>query len=288
MYIYFITIMMEKSYKENRSAFARQIWTIRNERNMQINWVNNLLISDELKEECKSQIMRNFYDKMNKVSELSWYQESRESHLKDVQERINLIKRKNLKLNLYWNSSAVLEDMKKNYIDIEENQEMLGKKWCVVHIDIPAVWDFKWFKFDFFISEDRITPKEFELNPEYEKNSCSFQDSKKILEAIAGYMREYWVENIYWFKGKNSKWSYDYWVDDYFEFRSYYSFLRSYFKNFIWLNLNVWVSDTCLYHGKRCRYRWDFSCRDWDFTTYACDDPNSSTKGWLYLNWTNK
>ena len=286
LYIYFITIMMEKSYKENRSAFARQIWTIRNERNMQINWVNNLLISDELKEECKSQIMRNFYDKMNDVSKLPWYQESRESHLQDIQERIDLIKRKNLKLNLFWNSSAVLEDMRKNYVDIEENQEMLGKKWDVVHINIPAVWDFKWFKTDFFVSKDRIALKEFESNPEYEKNSCSFQYSKEMLEAIAGYMREYWVENIYWFKKENSKWSYDYWVDDYFEFKSYYWFLLLYFEKFTWLRLDVWVSDTCLYHDKRCRYKRDFSRREWDFIEYDCGD--FSTDGRLYLNWTNK
>ncbi len=276
----------EESYKEKRSKFARQIWTIRKEREKQINQVEHLLISDELKKECKSQIMENFHNKAKEISKLPWYQESRESHLPDIQERINIIKRKNLKMNLFWNSSAVLKDMKRNYVDIEKDKEMLGRKWRVVHINFPAVWDFKWFKTDFFVSKDSITAKEFESDPKYEKFSRSFQDSKEILEAIAGYMREYWVNHIYWYKGENSKWSYDCWVDDYFEFKSYYSFLLHYFEELIGFSLDVRVSDTCVHHDKRCRYKRNFCCRDWDFIKYDCDD--SEIKGELYMNWTNE
>lgn len=277
---------MDESYKEKRLGFARQILTLRKERDSQVDTVMKLSIPDDLKEQCKAAIFWNFYNEMKNVSNLSWYQECRESHLPDTQGRIDLIKRKGLKLGLYWSYSKVLNDLK-NYVDIGKyDKEMLGKIWRVVKIDFPAVWDFNWFNTAFFLSKDRITAKEFGSNPEYEKNSRSFQDSKEILEAIAGYMREYWVEKIYWFKWKNLKWSYEYWVDDSYVFNSYYSYLLLYFKRLIWLELDVWVSDTCLYHDKPCRYKWDFNWRDWDFTIYDCED--SSTKGGLYLNWSNE
>lgn len=262
---------MEESYKENRSKFARQIHTIRKERNSQIYEVWNLSISDELKKECKKEIMENFYNKMKGVQELPWYQESRDIHLQDIQERIDLIKRKNLKLNLFWDDSAVIEDLKKNhYISVEKDKEKLGKKWYVIHIEFPSVWDFKGYSDSMFISYDKVTG---DLDPKYKEVCYSFQDCKRIFDMFGAYLKEYWVKHIYWFRGPNLKWSYDYWVEDYFEINSYYSFLMHYFKRLLKID-NVYYSgiidcrilDTTTVHDDPCRYVWDYNRRDWDFS----------------------
>lgn len=94
-----------------------------------------------------------------------------------------------------WNEEAILEDLKENHVKIEENKEMLGHKWKIIHIDLPAVWEFGWFKFDCFVEYLNTWEKEFDFdgNEEYENKSYTEEEITKLLEAIAGYMKEYWV-----------------------------------------------------------------------------------------------
>ena len=94
---------------------------------------------------------------------------------------------------LFWNVDAILRDLKKNHIE-EHDAEEMWYKWKRVHIDLPAVWDFNWFEFDYFVSKNTISQREFKQNLELEKKSHSFWSISKLLEKLNKYMKELWVE----------------------------------------------------------------------------------------------
>lgn len=94
---------------------------------------------------------------------------------------------------LFWNVEAILKDLKKNHVK-EYDAEEMWYKWKRVHIDLPAVWNFDWFEFDYFVSENTIKRREFKENPEFEKESHSFSSISKLLEKLNKYMKELGVE----------------------------------------------------------------------------------------------
>lgn len=109
--------------------------------------------------------------------------------------------------SLFWNEKAILEDIKKNCLtttwDVTYNvQYGLDKEipiwWRVVKIDLPAIWDFKWFKMDLFIWGD-VECQDLAFRKKIVKNLCSREKLEELLRAINGYMRAHWVivdENV--------------------------------------------------------------------------------------------
>lgn len=93
-----------------------------------------------------------------------------------------------------WNIDAILEDLNENYVNIEGNKEMLNKKWIIMHINLPAIWKFNWFKFDCFISDCSGEVLLEDWNEEYKEKSYSMEEILKLYEAIIKYMKEYWID----------------------------------------------------------------------------------------------
>ena len=91
---------------------------------------------------------------------------------------------------LKWDTDAILNDLEENHVTIEHDVEMMWHEWKKVHIELPAVWDFEWFKFDCFVSYDYVTKEDFEAEPELEKKSYSMSDISKLLHAMNKYMAE--------------------------------------------------------------------------------------------------
>lgn len=87
----------------------------------------------------------------------------------------------------------ILEDLRDNHVKIEESKEVLGNKWKNVHIDLPAVWNFKWFNFDFFLSDDVFSDKDFKKEKNYEEMSYTMEELSELLESLRGYMIACWV-----------------------------------------------------------------------------------------------
>ena len=100
-----------------------------------------------------------------------------------------------------WNTDAILDDLKENYIKIEEDKEIMWYEWKIVHIDLPAIWDFEWFKFDYFVSYKSVAQEDFEKKFELKKKSYSVEDVSELLQAMNSYMKE--------LQGKND-WDMDY------------------------------------------------------------------------------
>ena len=105
-------------------------------------------------------------------------------------------KRKEIIGKIKWNTDAIRDDLKKNYVKIEENAEMMWYKWKKVHITLPSIWSFEWYKFGYFISDNMVKKWEFENNPNLgEKSLFSMCDISKLLQAINKYMVEFWGKN---------------------------------------------------------------------------------------------
>ena len=103
-------------------------------------------------------------------------------------------KRWELKEELVWFEEGVLNDLKKNHIKIEENAEMMWYKWRKIHIDLPAAWDFKWFKFDCFVSDNDIYNETFEEDPKLIDRSYTTEDISDLVKAFNRYMHAYWLD----------------------------------------------------------------------------------------------
>ena len=172
------------------------------------------------------------------------------------------------KEHLIWNTDAILDDLKKNHVKIEENVEMMWLKWKKVHIDLPAVWNFEWFKFDYFVSDVRVEKKYFEKKKLFgrkslENKSYSMKDVSKLLQAMNNYMSELQWENdgdidyehelIYWRKNKK-KWC-----------KAWYCL-----SEITWLDCRSWLSDKDVDWEKDSRAFW--RCEYHDYCFDRCDN----------------
>lgn len=94
-----------------------------------------------------------------------------------------------------WNVDAILEDLRKNHVTIEKNIEMFGHKWNIVHVDLPAAWNWKfnWFSFSYFVW-DYVRNEDFEEN--LEKSSYSVERVWQILKSINEYMKASRVKDV--------------------------------------------------------------------------------------------
>lgn len=118
----------------------------------------------------------------------------------------------NKKAEMHENVDSFVEDLKNNHVKVEKNANKMWYEWKIIHIDLPAKWDFKWFKFDFFVSESTNVIKRM-------INDWSLYSMKEISElfwAINSYMKASWVDTdwdidyekeLKYRERKNNKWS---------------------------------------------------------------------------------
>ena len=161
-----------------------------------------------------------------------------ETERRKKEERIDALK---------WDTDAILKDLRKNYVKIEENAEMMWYKWKKVHIDLPAVWNFEWFKFDYFVSDKTIKRETFESNPELEKKSYSMKDISKLLQAMDEYMSELQGKND---GERNYENEQKFWETDVYRCNAW-----DCLKSITWLNSRYWLSDKNI-HWKKIRAIW--------------------------------
>lgn len=97
---------------------------------------------------------------------------------------------------LFWNEEAIIKDLKENYIKIEDDAEIMWKKWKIVHINLPKIWDFDWLNFKCFIWNDALWPDEYDeiynkLNNQFYTNEELFN----ILSSFTKYLNTFWIKN---------------------------------------------------------------------------------------------
>ena len=126
------------------------------------------------------------------IDTLTYWDEDLKSRLewltdKQKDKLFEILKYEKLK-RLIWKKEEILKYTKENYVTVEKNAEMMWYKWKIVDIDLPSVWNFEWFKFKYFASDNNVYTCKYP--PELEKKSYSMNDVWKLLKAINSYMVE--------------------------------------------------------------------------------------------------
>lgn len=88
---------------------------------------------------------------------------------------------------------SIIRDLRENYVRVENEAEMMWYRWKKVHIQLPAVWDFEWFKFSYFIPTSSIKISDLWQHSELTEKSYSVKEVYELLHAITIYMRESWI-----------------------------------------------------------------------------------------------
>ena len=182
--------------------------------------------------------------------------------------------REEKKLELMWNTNAILDDLKENHVKIEKNKKIMWYKWKIVHIDLPAIWNFNWFKFNYFVSYERVVEDEFERNFLFGDQLYSMKDVSELLQAMNEYMKE--------LQGKND-WDMDY--EDKLKYRTTNTCrcnIWDYLKYITWLDSIYWLKYKIISWMESWCIRWH--C-DYDHCFFRPNsDLDSGTKLFLRLS----
>ena len=87
------------------------------------------------------------------------------------------------------------EDLIKKHVKVEY-WEKFWYQWKILRINLPAAWDFGWYKFECFISDVAI--QDFQYDKKYEEFSFSRDEIEKFDERLSAYLKSYWVKR-YWY-----------------------------------------------------------------------------------------
>ena len=104
-----------------------------------------------------------------------------------------------------WKKNELIKIIKENCVTPWEGTEKLWVKWKTYHINLPAKWEFKWFNFDYFISDksypystyvslDKI-PDGIQITNRHDliEESKTIEKIAELLEAIRSYFKANWV-----------------------------------------------------------------------------------------------
>lgn len=224
--------------------------------------------SGELLDSLKSisnEDIQKIWKEMEKAREIRLQREEEE---KEKSEKVE---------NLEWDIDAILKNLKENHVKIEEDVKMMWYKWKKVYIDLPAVWNFGWFKFDYFVSDDRVINSDLRkksiFNKPLEGKLYSKKEVVELLNAINKYMAELHVKN---------DWDMDYENElKYGETNKYWCKAWDYLKTIAWLDAWYWLKDR--YTSWKRHFRANLYCNYSDcYFVYSTD--NSVAKLFLRLS----
>lgn len=197
--------IMEAFYKE-MEEFKKRPW-YEEAKKTHLEEIKAKVWLNEAKKE-KERLQKEYEEKMAKADEniadkTKSYEDAQIAHRWEIEYW-------EIKKELIWNYEAVEDDLLKNHLNVKENSEYMWLKWKEIHLTIPAVWKFKWFKFDCFISDDDFNfVKVDEDKSAYGKKSDHFyeiDDLCKLWEALQSYFEEYNAK-CYISSFKISEWS---------------------------------------------------------------------------------
>ena len=215
---------------------------------------------------AKENLLKEYEEKLAKAdAEISdaenSYNEAQVAHRWKVEDEE---KSSDWKESLRWDTDAILRDLKENHVKIEENAKMMWYKWRKVHIELPAVWNFEWFKFNYFVSNDYVTKWNFEKKSELEEKSYSMSDVSKLLQAMNKYMIELGGKNDGDMDYENKL--------KFWETETYRCEAWDCLKAITWLDVWYWMKDKDVAGRQNSRANW--GCRDYDcgFSRTAYDD----------------
>jgi len=130
--------------------------------------------------------------------DLNWLTEAQKDKLlNDLIEDKNRANRPDNFEELKWNPDKVIADLKKNHMKVDENVEMCWYKGKIVHIELPSVWWFEWYRFDYFISDEVVEVDTYN-NIKWTIKYHTKRSFWKFLNNLNRYMQQFWIELDKW------------------------------------------------------------------------------------------
>ena len=98
------------------------------------------------------------------------------------------------KMELYYNIDAIIKELKEKYVEVTEDKEYLWLKWKVVNLHLLSVWNFEWFNFNCFVSNENISEKKPSAYYKWQDYPfCKKKDISELLTAMNRYLYEYGI-----------------------------------------------------------------------------------------------
>ena len=127
----------------------------------------------------------------------------------------------------------ILNNLKRNHVRCEENIELYGKKWKIIHLELPSVWKFEWYKFNCFVTKDSVDLNSIKSSSKIKNKMYTIDEIWEFMTKFNQYLNECWIytdgdidyTDIFSFScGKKSKvWKYIErisWISDRYLFRN--------------------------------------------------------------------
>ena len=171
---------------------------------------------------------------------------------------------------LFWKEEAILNDLKKNHVKIEE-VELFWRICEIVHIDLPPVNDFQWLKMDVLLIRGWIESLQQSVWLDNIDNNASDKISQ-FLNCVSDYMKSYWID--LW---KNTNFEY---VED--SINSQHNDILKYISRFV-----PWEMYTFLLNWWKvlqvADWEWNYCIKDLDSININADCPLSllSPDSWI-------
>ena len=299
---------MAKTNREILWWFGEEMRAAYEEKEEKLETLAGLGLSEPVKRQAREDIVTAFYDKMEEIKRKPWYKKALESARKEwaMKHEMKRAKKAYQKAekayedakvayrwkvdgkvevwewvnedkwleSLRWKKDEILNALRTNekYVK-KERAEVMWHEWEKVHINLPEVWKFKWFKFEYFVSDGEVTRKDFEANPELRKRSYSMKDVWELLKAMNEFMAALGCETDWDMNYENEL--------KYWETVTYGCYAWDCLKDITWLNSLYWLSDKNVAWRTGSRARW--SCIA-DCTFYRYSDDYYSANLFLRLS----
>lgn len=254
------------------------------EKEKKLKTLDKLGLSEPVKVQARKDIFKAFYDKMEEIKRKPLYEEALKSARKEWAMKHKIYRAKNAyekaeelykaaqidyrweveeetkakdevkdtKEELYWDKDKIIKNLKKK-VEVEEDVDYMWYKWKKVRINLPAVWNFEWFKFEYFVSNATVYKEDFESNPELKNKSYSVKDVWKLLRTINKYMNA---------MGVVTDWDMDY-KNDLKEWKTKKCRCNAWncLKDIAWLDNRYWLKDNNVDRKIKSRAIWN--CRSY-------------------------
>ena len=89
---------------------------------------------------------------------------------------------------------SVIQDLKDNCIKTNDYEINHRKLWKQIHLNLPTIWDFWWFKFDCFVSSGKISWPDFN-RAWFDNYSYSMKEIIDLYDNLRKYLSVCWIND---------------------------------------------------------------------------------------------
>ena len=220
-----------------------------------INTSQNIIIGK--KWDWKQLKSQELLENLNSVSneEIGSISDEIEAKIKEKKEKRRKETWAKMEKRIKMQEEQIIKNIREHNVRIISNQEMFWVKGKIVTLDLPKVWDFKWFKFSYFVSNDVITKRNFEKIPlfkkesKFEKQSYTLKEICDLMEALRKFIEESDLHEDY---GMDYEKELKYW-----ETQTEKCKIWKALKSILWLDDTFWLKDKNVDWKEKSRVWWD-------------------------------